>query len=1227
MKILGVRFKNLNSLTGEWQVDFTHPDYESDGIFAITGPTGSGKTTILDAVCLGLYGRTPRLDRVTKSSNEIMSRQAGECFAEVDFETQQGRYRCHWSQHRARRRHGGELQPARHEIAAPSGAVLESGITQVGEFIEKVTGMDFERFTRSMLLAQGGFAAFLLAGSDARAPILEQITGTEIYSLISIKVHERRTAERTRLDAIKSELSVMQIISDAAEEELQNNLAAIQNRESELSREGESLRQAANWLESLAALEKELVDLDRQGRDWEQRQAAFAPEARRLAKSRQALLLEGDYRSVLSLRTQQDNEKKELETAAVRFSEREQAGADAQAIKNIAETRLGEARDEQSTAAEIIRKTREIDTRLREAKRQGDEKEKALQERERRLREHARRLEKGREELKIAQQELEAVRDYRQAHSHDAGLLANLAAIRLGFASLREIEARHESICKEIALKGARREAIHGEHGKSEEAYEKTSREYEERQRAVNLLTAQLGELLQGRELSQWHNERDNLKDRELTLVKTVEIVVRIETTQEAIRSLAKELAEKKARQVMLSAEIKAAVDKKSVVEEQIAGLETRTALLNRIRSLEEDRKRLIDGRPCPLCGATEHPYAQGNIPAPSATETELKKAKTELVLLNKRLSEKEAEQIKTAADIEHGEKDKVQKLASLAGDEKQCAEALSDLHLTVAAKQRFEALTVQLADLKKIMNRIAALISTAEENGKKGLSAQKDLERTRAMLDAAGKARQEARHKLETATREQERLLLEGAARKEQLAQARVVAGRDVEPFGIKELPIADLETVLEGLTRRRAKWQDTEVRQTAGEKRIQEIKGEIEKEIALLASLEGELAARRKDRDEGAAAYAALISSRRDIFGARNPDVEEKKLAAAVDQAGKYLDQAREKNGRIEKEIIALKEKIAGLKERTEKREVELAKAGEKLAERISGAGFADEQDYVLSCLPEEAREKLAARENDLLREKTELAARQGDKKAALAAEREKLLTDLPLAALRENISSCDEKLKQIRIESGGIIKTLQDNVFLKKKQQERLQQLDAQQQECLRWETLHQLIGSADGKKFRNFAQGLTFEMMIYHANRQLRKMTDRYLLLRDGAQPLELNVIDNYQAGEIRSTKNLSGGESFLVSLALALGLSQMASRNVRVDSLFLDEGFGTLDEDALETALETLASLRRDGKLIGVISHVAALKDRISTQIQVIPETGGRSRIAGPGCRRISEVNG
>jgi exonuclease SbcC len=211
---------------------------------------------------------------------------------------------------------------------------------------------------------------------------------------------------------------------------------------------------------------------------------------------------------------------------------------------------------------------------------------------------------------------------------------------------------------------------------------------------------------------------------------------------------------------------------------------------------------------------------------------------------------------------------------------------------------------------------------------------------------------------------------------------------------------------------------------------------------------------------------------------------------------------------------------------------------------------------------------------------------------------------------------LSSQQRTLQQ---ELGAIAQQLRDQQAKEHQQQEKLAALQAQRSVCTQWDTLHELIGSSDGKKYRNFAQGLTFDLMLGNANRQLSKMTDRYLLVRDQNQPLDLNVIDNHQAGEIRSTRNLSGGESFLISLALALGLSRMSSQSTRVDSLFLDEGFGTLDEDALDTALETLSGLHQQGTLIGVISHVPALKDRISVQIQVSRLAGGRSRLSGPGC--------
>ena len=429
-------------------------------------------------------------------------------------------------------------------------------------------------------------------------------------------------------------------------------------------------------------------------------------------------------------------------------------------------------------------------------------------------------------------------------------------------------------------------------------------------------------------------------------------------------------------------------------------------------------------------------------------------------------------------------------------------------------------------------------------------------------------------------------------------------------------------LDTLLQDLTGRKDAWQAKEAEKTTREKQIDELKADIEKYNALLGNLREDLAARRKDHDDLKMAYESLRASRRELFGEKNADEEEKRLADALDKAGKAFEESREEYGKIENEISALKEKIVLLKGKTEHRAKELERAEKQLKERIKGAGFEDEADYLSSRLGEEERELLAEKEQSLLKEKTELDARRQDRSAALAGECGKNLTDQPAETLKENISAGDASLKQLRLDIGGIVKGLSDNERQRKNQEERLKNIEAQKKECSRWDDLHQLIGSADGNKFRNFAQGLTFEMMTAHANRQLRKMTDRYLLIRDSAQPLELNVIDNYQAGEIRSTKNLSGGESFIVSLALALGLSHMASRNVRVDSLFLDEGFGTLDDDALETALETLAGLQQDGKLIGVISHVAALKERIGTQIQVIPETGGRSSLTGPGCRRI-----
>jgi len=449
--------------------------------------------------------------------------------------------------------------------------------------------------------------------------------------------------------------------------------------------------------------------------------------------------------------------------------------------------------------------------------------------------------------------------------------------------------------------------------------------------------------------------------------------------------------------------------------------------------------------------------------------------------------------------------------------------------------------------------------------------------------------------------------------------AQALHRLRQEVGRYTSEAVNSGNLETILQRLNERRALWISRQQQKIDIGSQIDKLDVSIRHQREQLTQSAGELEKTRSELDAQKESLSSLEQMRRTLFDDRNPKEEEARLRKIIDSAEQTLDRNREESQVAHRALEQLQSVVSLLETAIASRAVELEQAEHGFGGRLAEAGFADEAMFAVARLDAAERKVLAEQARKLAEEKTMLATRQDDLMAQLKAERDRQLTTQRREALTEALDNLLARQKNLQQEIGAIREKLENNRQLKAQQQDRLQAIEVQQRECQRWDLLHELIGSADGKKFRNFAQGLTFEMMIAHANRQLQKMSERYLLARDESQPLELNVIDNYQAGEIRSTKNLSGGESFIVSLALALGLSRMASQNVRVDSLFLDEGFGTLDEEALETALATLSSLQQDGKLIGVISHVGALKERIPTQIEVTSGPGGRSVISGPGC--------
>ena len=1084
MRILQVRFKNLNSLVGEWQIDLTHPAFASDGIFAITGPTGAGKSTILDAICLALYGRTPRLNKVTKGGNEIMSRQTGECFAEVTFETQSGRYRCHWSQHRARKKPDGELQAPKHEIAnADSGEIFQSKIKGVAEQIESATGMDFDRFTRSMLLAQGGFAAFLQAAPDDRAPILEQITGTEIYSQISIRVHERQREEREKLNLLQAETAGIAILEPAQEQEMGLALKAKQKEETDLVAQSADTGKAIAWLNTIEGLKKEIVNLADEESRLQSDIEAFKPNREKLDRALSAATLDGTYATLIATRKQQADDK-----AGVKAGEEALPGLESSAkgqaeILKSAEQETARAKEALKAIAPTLHKVRALNQKLADQQKAASEGDEACRRDAAKIDADKKARFEEQEKRSKAHEALALVSGYLKEHAQDEWLISGLAGVEEQFGGLISQQ-------KEIAQK---------------EADQVTA-------------TAALGAAIK--------LLGDRQKQSGIQKQKLEDALKQLQQSKDALSQLlsGRLLREYRTEKEMLLREM---------------------ALLAKIAELEEHRAKLEDGKPCPLCGATEHPFAKGNVPVPDEIEQKI-------YALNSLINKAE-DQEATIKKLEEAE--------------------------TLARKNVTESEKLELA---------------ADHNKK-----------------AAEKALADVQDSL--------------VKRRADFIEHRQTVSTKLQPLGITDIPETGISSLIESLRARLKAWQAQVKKKADVEKQIADIDSEVKRleavietqssalneKLARLSSLKKELAAGRDERNV--------------LYGNKNPDEEERCLNKTISDAESAEKQARDRHHERQQNWNTAKSHLEYLKKRIEQREPELKRLETEFSVALASVDFSNEDQFLAAILPSESRAELTATAKNLDERQTALKARQKDREVRLVTEMAKNVTDKSLEELEPQFKAHEEALKELRNIMAGLKNKLSENAAAKERIKEKQIAIEAQKKECSRWENLHELIGSADGKKYRNFAQGLTFEMMVRHANRQLQKMTDRYLLTRDDAQPLELNVVDNYQAGEVRSTKNLSGGESFIVSLSLALGLSNMASKNVRVDSLFLDEGFGTLDEEALDTALETLSGLQQEGKLIGVISHVSALKERISTQIQVAPQTGGRSKLSGPGCSSVSQA--
>ncbi|MES2759613.1 MAG: AAA family ATPase [Pseudomonadota bacterium] len=1241
MRILKISGKNLASLAGEFTVDFEQEPLASAGLFAISGPTGAGKSTLLDALCLALYDATPRLLRrgagsqlpdvgaetvTAQDPRSLLRRGAAEASAEVDFVGNDGgRYRANWSVRRAHRRASGALQSSAMTLhRLPELAALGGTKTEVQAEIVQRIGLSFEQFTRAVLLAQNEFSAFLKTEENERGALLETLTGSAIYSDISKRAHERYRIEQGVTAQLAMRLKDQTPLPADERAALDEQRAAADLALADIDARKEVLEQHLRWHQDAARLRQHEAQAEL-AITAATEQAAAADARRRALATLDAVQ---PARALVADSERLAAEQAALQAAMARGELAMQGALAAQAQAALAAVAavdaVGVAEQAQRAAAPQLDRAKALDAAIAAlAPAHGQ----AGAARDEAVRDAA----LAQEALTAKAAQLEQTRAARDAG--DTWLAAHRQ-----FELLAAQWPRWDKLLAQAGQGAAQQTTLAASLATAQQAAQRArAADAEARTKAEQAATSlaeaesarqQANAALAGFDADQMRAERGQLDARRESLAGGERIWSELSATRErlqrAVDQAARLAVSKAAAEAALAAALAVAAPLAAAAEQAERSLSA--AELACADSVEDLRARLADDEPCPVCGSAEHPYQHQDARLHALLATLNAEVQRSRALLRENLAQQATE---TAGAEAAAAQLATVTLAGAALDESaaqlaQRWQAHASSAEAPAEDQRAEWFGIQIAALKE---------QAAQLDAREQLARQ------------AGRAREAAQAGCDKAAAAHARLQAEAVAARSLLVDAanelNVLTDRREQAAGVLAALLEELDGAFEGDWQ--ARWQVAPARfRAAREAEAQqwnEQSAQQARRALALGALEAEHDAARLRLDHArrieAAAQAefaridletgAMRRERGQLWDGAPVGGVEQALSGAIDAARAALAQQQAAGMQAGEDVARVREALA---QNTQRREA-IAAAVDAAATRVSDwvAAFparhpvldpiADLAALLAVTLDAMNLERAAIEALDaaVVRAATVLAERRAQREQhQLAAPADFEAGAEPVAAALAAVLA--ERKAAHDLAAGLRLAAAQDDAR-RAIGAAVLAEIETQQVAERRWGKLSELIGSPDGKKFRNYAQQFTLDVLLGYANSHLAELAKRYRLERivnSGGPSLGLMVRDQDMGGEVRGVNSLSGGESFLVSLALALGLASLSSNRVRVESLFIDEGFGSLDSDTLRIAMDALDGLQSMGRKVGVISHVQEMTERIATRIMVQPGGGGSSSV-------------